>query len=160
MLKIEQNSSLLTSSELKEKISGKNSEFSEALAKVEQFKKDLEELGPLRLAFKLNMDKIKEKVEEKRVELMELYDVANLSGDEKAKTIVAIEEMLEAYKKQLLEQMQAAKELEDENKKQAQKSPSAKVDVMRAFAFLDTKNTTQSKAQNKQDELLKSLLQE
>ena len=52
--------------------------------------------------------------------------------------------------------MQAAKELEDE--KQAQKSPSAKVDVMRAFAFLDTKNAAQNKAQNKQDELLKSLL--
>ena len=147
MIKIEQNTTLLTSSEFKEKISGKNSEFSKTLAKVEQFKKDLEELGPLRLAFKLNMDKIKEKIEEKRAEL---------SGDEKAKTIASIEEMLEAYKKQLLEQMQAAKELEDE--KQAQKSPSAKVDVMRAFAFLDTKNAAQNKAQNKQDELLKSLL--
>ncbi|MCI6177435.1 MAG: hypothetical protein MR658_01165, partial [Campylobacter sp.] len=73
-----------------------------------------------------------------------------------ARTIASIEEMLEAYKKQLLEQMQAAKELEDE--KQAQKSPSSKMDVMRAFAFLDTKNATQNKAQNKQDELLKSLL--
>lgn len=158
MIKIEQNSSLLTSSEIK-KISGKNSEFSETLAKVEQFKKDLEELGPLRLAFKLNMDKIKEKVEEKRAELMELYDVANLIGDEKAKTISAIEEMLEAYKKQLLEQMQAAKELEEESKKDTQKSASAKVDVMKAFAFLDAKNATQNKTQNKQDELLKFLLQ-
>ena len=62
MIKIEQNTTLLTSSEFKEKISGKNSEFSKTLAKVEQFKKDLEELGPLRLAFKLNMDKIKEKI--------------------------------------------------------------------------------------------------
>ena len=152
MIKIEQNTTLLTSSEFKEEISGKNSEFSKTLAKVEQFKKDLEELGPLRLAFKLNMDKIKEKIEEKRAELAQLFKLAELSGNEKAKTIASIEEMLEAYKKQLLEQMQAAKELEDE--KQAQKSPSAKVDVMRAFAFLDTKNT----AQNKQDELLKSLL--
>ena len=156
MIKIEQNTKLLTSSEFKEKISGKNSEFSKTLAKVEQFKKDLEELGPLRLAFKLNMDKIKEKIEEKRAELTKLFEVAKLSGDEKARTIASIEEMLEAYKKQLLEQMQAAKELEDE--KQAQKSPSAKVDVMRAFAFLDTKNAAQNKAQNKQDELLKSLL--
>ena len=156
MIKIEQNTTLLTSSELKEKRSGKNSEFSKPLAKVEQFKKDLEELGPLRLAFKLNMDKIKEKIEEKRAELAQLFKLAELSGDEKARTIASIEEMLEAYKKQLLEQMQAAKELEDE--KQAQKSPSAKVDVMRAFAFLDTKNAAQNKAQNKQDELLKSLL--
>ena len=156
MIKIEQNTTLLTSSEIREKISGKNSEFSKALAKVEQFKKDLEELGPLRLAFKLNMDKIKEKIEEKRAELAQLFKLAELSGDEKARTIASIEEMLEAYKKQLLEQMQAAKELEDE--KQAQKSPSAKVDVMRAFAFLDTKNAAQNKAQNKQDELLKSLL--
>ena len=154
MIKIEQNTTLFTSSE--QKISGKNNEFSEILAKVEQFKKDLEELGPLRLAFKLNMDKIKEKIEEKRAELAQLFKLAELSGDEKARTIASIEEMLEAYKKQLLEQMQAAKELEDE--KQAQKSPSAKVDVMRAFAFLDTKNTAQNKAQNKQDELLKSLL--
>lgn len=154
MIKIEQNTTLLTSSE--QKISGKNSEFSKALAKVEQFKKDLDELGPLRLAFKLNMDKIKEKIEEKRAELAKLFKLAELSGDEKARTIASIEEMLEAYKKQLLEQMQAAKELEDE--KQAQKSPSAKVDVMRAFAFLDTKNAAQNKAQNKQDELLKSLL--
>ena len=154
MIKIEQNTTLLTS--IEQKISGKNSEFSEALAKVEQFKKDLEELGPLRLAFKLNMDKIKEKIEEKRAELAQLFKLAELSGDEKARTIASIEEMLEAYKKQLLEQMQAAKELEDE--KQAQKSPSAKVDVMRAFAFLDTKNAAQNKAQNKQDELLKSLL--
>ena len=68
MIKIEQNTTLLTSSEFKEKISGKNNEFSEILAKVEQFKKDLEELGPLRLAFKLNMDKIKQKIEEKKVE--------------------------------------------------------------------------------------------
>lgn len=158
MIKIEQNSTLLTSSEFKEKISGKNSEFSKALAKVEQFKKDLDELGPLRLAFKLNMDKIKEKIEEKRAELAKLFKLSELSGDEKAKTIASIEEMLEAYKKQLLEQMQAAKELEEESRKQAQKSPSAKVDVMRAFAFLDTKNATQNKAQNKQDELLKSLL--
>lgn len=156
MIKIEQNTTLLTSSEIKEKISGKNSEFSKALAKVEQFKKDLEELGPLRLAFKLNMDKIKEKIEEKRAELAKIFKLAELSGDEKARTIASIEEMLEAYKKQLLEQMQAAKELEDE--KQAQKSPSSKVDVMRAFAFLDTKNAAQNKAQNKQDELLKSLL--
>lgn len=102
------------------------------------------------------MDKIKEKIEEKRAELAEIFEVAKLSGDEKARTIASIEEMLEAYKKQLLEQMQAAKELEDE--KQAQKRPSAKVDVMRAFAFLDTKNAAQNKAQNKQDELLKSLL--
>ena len=156
MIKIGQNTTPLTSSELKEKISGKNSEFSKALAKVEQFKKDLDELGPLRLAFKLNMDKIKEKIEEKRAELAQIFKLAELSGDEKAKTIASIEEMLEAYKKQLLEQMQAAKELEDE--KQAQKSPSAKVDVMRAFAFLDTKNAMQNKAKNKQDELLKSLL--
>ena len=156
MIKIGQNTALFTSSELKEKRSGKNSEFSKTLAKVEQFKKDLEELGPLRLAFKLNMDKIKEKIEEKRAELVQIFEVAKLSGDEKARTIASIEEMLEAYKKQLLEQMQAAKELEDE--KQAQKSPSAKVDVMRAFAFLDTKNAAQNKAQNKQDELLKSLL--
>ena len=156
MIKIEQNTTLLTS--IEQKISGKNNEFTEILAKVEQFKKDLEELGPLRLAFKLNMDKIKEKIEEKRAELTKLFEVAKLSGDEKARTIASIEEMLEAYKKQLLEQMQAAKELEDKNKKQAQKSPSAKVDVMRAFAFLDTKNATQNKAQNKQDELLKSLL--
>ena len=154
MIKIEQNTTLLTS--IEQKISGKNNEFSEILAKVEQFKKDLEELGPLRLAFKLNMDKRKEKVEERRAELTKLFEVAELSGDEKARTIASIEEMLEAYKKQLLEQMQAAKELEDE--KQAQKSPSAKVDVMRAFAFLDTKNAAQNKAQNKQDELLKSLL--
>ena len=154
MIKIGQNTTPLTSSE--QKISGKNSEFSKTLAKVEQFKKDLEELGPLRLAFKLNMDKIKQKVEEKRAELVQIFEVAKLSGDEKARKIASIEEMLEAYKKQLLEQMQAAKELEDE--KQAQKSPSAKVDVMRAFAFLDTKNTAQNKAQNKQDELLKSLL--
>ena len=154
MIKIEQNTTLLTS--IEQKISGKNSEFSKTLAKVEQFKKDLEELGPLRLAFKLNMDKIKEKIEEKRAELAQLFKLAELSGDEKARTIASIEEMLEAYKKQLLEQMQAAKELEDE--KQAQKSPSSKVDVMRAFAFLDTKNATQNKAQNKQDELLKSLL--
>ena len=154
MIKIEQNTTLFTSSE--QKISGKNNEFSEILAKVEQFKKDLEELGPLRLAFKLNMDKIKEKIEEKRAELAQLFKLAELSGDEKARTIASIEEMLEAYKKQLLEQMQAAKELEDE--KQAQKSPSAMVDVMRAFAFLDTKNAAQNKAQNKQDELLKSLL--
>ena len=150
MIKIEQNTTLLTS--IEQKISGKNNEFSEILAKVEQFKKDLEELGPLRLAFKLNM----EKIEEKRAELAQLFKLAELSGDEKARTIASIEEMLEAYKKQLLEQMQAAKELEDE--KQAQKSPSAKVDVMRAFAFLDTKNAAQNKAQNKQDELLKSLL--
>lgn len=156
MIKIEQNTTLLTSSE--QKISGKNSEFSKTLAKVEQFKKDLEELGPLRLAFKLNMDKIKEEADKKRAELMELYDVANLSGEEKAKTIAAIEEMVEAFKKQLFEQMRAAKELEEQGKKEAQKSPSAKVDVMRAFAFLDTKNTAQNKAQNKQDELLKSLL--
>ena len=156
MIKIQQNTTLLTS--IEQKISGKNSEFSKALAKVEQFKKDLEELGPLRLAFKLNMDKIKEKIEEKRAELAQLFKLAELSGDEKARTIASIEEMLEAYKKQLLEQMQAAKELEEENKKQAQKSPSAKVDVMRAFAFLDTKNAAQNKAQNKQDELLKSLL--
>ena len=127
MIKIEQNTTLLTS--IEQKISGKNNEFSEILAKVEQFKKDLEELGPLRLAFKLNM----EKIEEKRAELAQLFKLAELSGDEKARTIASIEEMLEAYKKQLLEQMQAAKELEDE--KQAQKSPSAKVDVMRAFAF-------------------------
>ena len=150
MIKIEQNTTLLTS--IEQKISGKNNEFSEILAKVEQFKKDLEELGPLRLAFKLNM----EKIEEKRAELAQLFKLAELSGDEKARTIASIEEMLEAYKKQLLEQMQAAKELEDE--KQAQKSPSAKVDVMRAFTFLDTKNAAQNKAQNKQDELLKSLL--
>ncbi|MDY6187454.1 MAG: hypothetical protein SPH77_01290 [Campylobacter sp.] len=154
MIKIEQNTTLLTS--IEQKISGKNNEFSEILAKVEQFKKDLEELDPLRLAFKLNMDKIKEKIEEKRAELAKIFKLAELSGDEKARTIASIEEMLEAYKKQLLEQMQAAKELEDE--KQAQKSSSAKVDVMRAFAFLDTKNAAQNKAQNKQDELLKSLL--
>ena len=51
--------------------------------------------------------------------------MAKLSGDEKARTIASIEEMLEAYKKQLLEQMQAAKELEDE--KQAQKNFPKKV---------------------------------
>lgn len=141
MIKIEQNTTLFTSSE--QKISGKNGEFSKTLAKVEQFKKDLEELGPLRLAFKLNMDKIKEKVEEKRAELAEIFEVAKLSGDEKARTIASIEEMLEAYKKQLLEQMQAAKELEDE--KQAQKSPSAKVDVMGAFAFWILKTPRKTK---------------
>ncbi|MCI7464489.1 MAG: hypothetical protein MSA79_07625, partial [Campylobacter sp.] len=97
MIKIQQNTTLLTS--IEQKISGKNNEFSEILAKVEQFKKDLEELGPLRLAFKLNMDKIKEKIEEKRAELAKLFKLAELSGDEKARTIASIEEMLEAYKK-------------------------------------------------------------
>ena len=43
MIKIEQNTTLLTS--IEQKISGKNSEFSKTLVKVEQFKKDLEELS-------------------------------------------------------------------------------------------------------------------
>ena len=83
-------------------------------AKIEKFKQDLFNYGPMGLAFKLNMDKIQEKIDKKREELKAQYNVENLHGDELTKTLKAIDETLMIYEKQIREEMKAQKELEDQ----------------------------------------------
>lgn len=83
---------------------------------IEKFKNDLFSYGPAGMAYKLNMDKIAEKLEKKRAELEASYDIKNLSGDELKFALRAIEDMMKAYQKELSEQMKAMSELEKQSK--------------------------------------------
>lgn len=84
---------------------------------IEKFKNDLFSYGPAGMAYKLNMDKIAEKLEKKRAELEGMYDIKNLSGDELKSALKAIEEAMMAYAKELREQTKATSELEKQSKK-------------------------------------------
>ena len=84
----------------------------EQTAKIEKFKQDLFNYGPMGLAFKLNMDKIQEKLDKKREELKALYGVENMQGDELTKTLKAIDEVMMIYEKQIREELKAQSELE------------------------------------------------
>lgn len=84
---------------------------------IEKFKNELFSYGPAGMAYKLNMDKIAEKLEKKRAELEGMYDIKNLSGDELKSALKAIEEAMMAYAKELREQTKATSELEKQNKK-------------------------------------------
>lgn len=84
---------------------------------IEKFKNELFSYGPAGMAYKLNMDKIAEKIEKKRAELEGMYDIKNLSGDELKSALKAIEEAMMAYAKELREQTKATSELEKQSKK-------------------------------------------
>lgn len=89
----------------------------EQQTKIEKFKQDLFNYGPMGLAFKLNMDKIQEKLDKKRTELEDQYDIKNLSGEEHTKALKAIDETMMIYERQLREEMRASKELDDQQNK-------------------------------------------
>ncbi|AII14574.1 hypothetical protein CIG2463D_0729 [Campylobacter iguaniorum] len=72
---------------------------------VDKFREKLRELGASAFYMSFNLEKIEQKIEEKRKELEKNANLDSLSGEEKTKAIATIDKMLEDYKKELLKQL-------------------------------------------------------
>jgi hypothetical protein len=85
---------------------------------VEQFRKDLKSYGALAFVQKLNLEKIEKLIEQKRESLKKdlgLDDSTQppLEGQDRLDALETLNALLEDYVKQLQDQMQAKKELEN-----------------------------------------------
>jgi len=90
----------------------------ESTPEVEQFRKDLKSYGALAFVQKLNLEKIEKLIEQKRESLKKdlgLDDSTQppLEGQDKLDALETLNTLLEDYIKQLQNQMQAKKELEN-----------------------------------------------
>lgn len=86
---------------------------------VEVFREKLTSMGAVAFFQHFNMEKIEKMLEEKREELEAALGLDEtteppLEGKERENALGALEEMMEAYAKQIKEQMAARKELEKE----------------------------------------------
>lgn len=87
---------------------------------LQAFLDDLKAKGALAFYQEYNFDKIEKMIEEKKAELTEklgLSDTAEppLTGDERQQALSNLDDMLDAFRKQLLEKMQAQDQLEKQN---------------------------------------------
>ncbi|KFL33313.1 MULTISPECIES: hypothetical protein [unclassified Sulfurospirillum] len=91
----------------------------ESNAAVEAFKEALTSKGALQFYQEYNQEKIEQLMEEKKAELedklgLSADSVPPLSGEDRENTLSMLDMMLDAYRKQLQEKMQAEDELEQE----------------------------------------------
>lgn len=82
---------------------------------TESFLRTLMENGAQKTLMDINEAKIKAKVKEKELELMEDLKRKNLSGEQKVQALAEIQEILAQYRKQLMEEA-SARSLKDKNK--------------------------------------------
>ncbi|NCD12590.1 MAG: hypothetical protein EOL93_08550 [Epsilonproteobacteria bacterium] len=104
--------------------SSPNSQTSETLASsqdeaVEAFKEALRTKGALQFYQDYNFEKIEKMIEEKKAELMDKLGLGEdaqppLVGEERTNALASLDEMLDAYRKQLQEKMQAEDELKQQ----------------------------------------------
>ena len=86
---------------------------------LEAFKEALRTKGALQFYQDYNFEKIEKMIEEKKAELMDKLGLGEnaqppLVGDERASALASLDEMLDAYRKQLQEKMQAEDELKQQ----------------------------------------------
>lgn len=86
---------------------------------LEAFKEALRTKGALQFYQDYNFEKIEKMIEEKKAELMDKLGLGEnaqppLVGDERASALASLEDMLDAYRKQLQEKMQAEDELKQQ----------------------------------------------
>lgn len=91
-------------------------------ADVEQFKSQLTSMGASNFWLNFNMEKIQSKIEEKRKELATQLGLDKegdeaLSLEEREEALANLDEMLKDYIKQLLKEMEAKKQLENQGDK-------------------------------------------
>ncbi|EAJ1231314.1 hypothetical protein YY92_00845 [Campylobacter fetus] len=96
--------------------SNDNPSNSNKIDTVEKFLENLSKYGSAVTLININQQKIDEKLEQKRQELMASLDVENLSDEDKAKAIASINETLEDYKKQLEKEMNEKRMAEQTDK--------------------------------------------
>jgi hypothetical protein len=83
------------------------------------FKEALRTKGALQFYQDYNFEKIEKMIEEKKAELMDKLGLSEdaqtpLVGEERANALASLDEMLDAYRKQLQEKMQAEDELKQQ----------------------------------------------
>lgn len=88
---------------------------------VENFLDQLTSMGASAFWINFNLEKIQDKIEQKREELMEKLgldeeNVNEMTSEEKTEALDNLEEMLNSYIKELMEQMEAKKELDSYEK--------------------------------------------
>lgn len=93
---------------------------SESNAAVEAFKEALTSKGALQFYQDYNQEKIEKLMEEKKAELEDTLGLSAdsepaLSGEDRENALSMMDTMLDAYRKQLQEKMQAEDELDQEN---------------------------------------------
>lgn len=93
---------------------------SESNAAVEAFKEALTSKGALQFYQDYNQEKIEKLMEEKKAELEDTLGLSEdsvpaLSGEDRENALSMMDTMLDAYRKQLQEKMQAEDELDQEN---------------------------------------------
>ena len=86
---------------------------------LEAFKEALRPKGALQFYQDYNFEKIEKMIEEKKAELMDKLGLSEdaqtpLVGEERANALASLDEMLDAYRKQLQEKMQAEDELKQQ----------------------------------------------
>ncbi|MBN1838415.1 MAG: hypothetical protein JW802_00055 [Campylobacterales bacterium] len=86
---------------------------------LEAFKEALRTKGALQFYQDYNFEKIEKMIEEKKAELMDKLGLGEdaqppLVGEERVNALASLEEMLDAYRKQLQEKMQAEDELKQQ----------------------------------------------
>ncbi|AFL67863.1 hypothetical protein [Sulfurospirillum barnesii] len=86
---------------------------------IEAFKEALRTKGALQFYQDYNFEKIEKMIEEKKAELMDKLGLGEntqppLVGEERANALALLEDMLDAYRKQLQEKMQAEDELKQQ----------------------------------------------
>ena len=86
---------------------------------LEAFKEALRTKGALQFYQDYNFEKIEKMIEEKKAELMDKLGLSEdaqtpLVGEERANALASLDEMLDAYRKQLQEKMQAEDELKQQ----------------------------------------------
>lgn len=88
---------------------------------VEHFLDQLTSMGASAFWINFNLEKIQDKIEEKRQELMDKLGLNDdsknqMTSDERKQALDSLEEMLDDYIKELMEQMEAKKELDNYEK--------------------------------------------
>ena len=86
---------------------------------LESFKEALRTKGALQFYQDYNFEKIEKMIEEKKAELMDKLGLSEdaqppLVGEERAHALASLDEMLDAYRKQLQEKMQAEDKLKQQ----------------------------------------------
>lgn len=89
---------------------------------VDKFREKLRELGASAFYMSFNLEKIEQKLEEKRKELEENANLDSLSGEEKTKAIATIDKMLEDYKKELLKQLNEQSQMQKQASEEQNKN--------------------------------------
>lgn len=89
-------------------------------AAVEEFKRELSSMGALGFLQSFNREKMEALIEKKKEELMESLGLSDktqppLSTEERKTALQTLEDLLAAYKKELLEKTQAEEKLEKNN---------------------------------------------